>query len=150
MESIHYDHSGYHFTSDKSRMQWDVIHHWLTHESYWAKGIPLDKVKSAGDHSFTIGIFRSERQVGYARIVTDYTSFGYLADVFIIPEHRQKGLSKVLLRCIFDLDWVQELRRFLLCTHDAQGLYQKFGFAPLSHPERFLQIHTPIPYDNKK
>lgn len=95
IQQINYSHLDYHFSSDKSLMQWEAIHDWLSQQSYWVKNIPFDKVKSAGEHSFCIGIFYHEKQIGYARIVTDYYTFGYLADVYIMEEHRKKGLSKL-------------------------------------------------------
>lgn len=147
MQDIDYHFSDYHLSSDKKKMQWHVIHQWLANHSYWAQNIPFERVKSAGEHSFAVGIFHSESQIGYARIVTDYTSFGYIADVFIIEEHRRRGLSKILLECIMNLDWVKELRRLMLYTDDAHGLYRKFGFKTLNAPENFLHINKSSPYE---
>lgn len=147
MQTINFNYFDYFFSSDKEIMQWDVIHNWLSNHSYWAQNIPYKKVKAAGKNSFTIGIFHAKAQIGYARIVTDYTSFGYLADVFIIEEHRNKGLSKILLNCILNLDWVRELKKFMLFTDDAHGLYQQFGFKSLDQPEKFLIISKSTPYE---
>lgn len=140
---------GYHFSSDKSLMQWDAIHNWLSVYSYWSKGISFEMVKTAGEHSFCIGIFNNNLQVGYARIITDYNTFGYLADVYVLETHRQKGLSKKLMDCIVQLNWVKGLRRFMLATKDAHELYKKFGFITPAHPDRLMEITQPDIYLKK-
>lgn len=141
---IDYRQGNYLFSSDKDLMQWGVVHQWLSAESYWARNVALERVISAGQNSFCVGIFHMEKQIGYARLVTDYTTFGYLADVFVMEEHRKKGLSKLLLKCLFELEWVNGLRRIMLATMDAHGLYQQFGFKAVLKPERFLEINKSL------
>ena len=134
---------GYLFTTDKSLMKLDQIHRWLSERSYWAEGIPYDTVKTTFDHSFCIGMLQGDTQVGYARMVTDYAVFGYLADVFVLEEHRGKGLSKIMLRLLLSPDWVVGLRGIRLATKDAQGLYEQFGFTLCKNPERQMEITRP-------
>jgi GNAT superfamily N-acetyltransferase len=130
----------YLFSNDKSKLQRDVIHRYLSEESYWAKNIPREIVDKSIEGSVCFGIYFNSNQVGYARVITDHTSFGYLADVFILEEHRAKGLSKHLMRFIMDYAPFKNFRRFMLATRDAHGLYEKFGFTPLAEPNRFMEI----------
>ncbi len=146
MEQVQSEHRGYRYSSDKSLLQIPVIHRYLAEDAYWSEQIPLATVQTAIENSFCIGIYQGEIQVGFARIVTDYATFGYLADVFVLPEHRGIGLSKFLMECITALDWVNGLRRFSLATLDAQGLYSQFGFRSPEHPDRLLEITRPGMY----
>ena len=131
---------GYLFSNDKTKLQVDVIHNYLSNESYWAKNIPIDIVKKAIEGSLCFAVYFNEEQVGFARVVTDSATFGYLADVFILPNYQGKGLSKQLMRYIMDYDVFKPLRRFMLATKDAQGLYKQFGFNQLGFPERIMEI----------
>jgi GNAT superfamily N-acetyltransferase len=142
--TIHYD--GYTITTDKSRLQPETIHKWLSEESYWSKHIPFDVVKTAFDNSYCIGVLSGNEQVGYARLITDYATFAYLADVYVLNEHRGKGLSKQMLEVLMQLDWVKGLRKILLATLDAHDLYKQFSFASLVIPERYMEISRPIIY----
>lgn len=130
----------YLISSDKQRLQIDVIHNYLSTESYWAQNIPLTTVKAAIDGSICFGIYKGKNQIGFARVITDGVTFGYLADVFILDKHRGKGLSKELMMFIMDYPSFKNFRRFMLATKDAHTLYEKFGFKLLSTPERFMEI----------
>ncbi len=135
-------------STDPAKLDLAVIHKYLSEESYWAKHIPFEVVKRSVDHSFCFGLYYRGQQVGFARMITDKATFGYLADVFILPEHRGKGLSKWMLGFIHSHPDLQGFRRWLLGTLDAHELYKQFGWAPLP-PEvvsRFLQLHTPDVY----
>jgi RimJ/RimL family protein N-acetyltransferase len=132
--------AGYIVTLDRNLMSVTDIHGWLTTRSYWAAGIPIEVVQQAFDHSFVSGVIKDGRQVGYARLVTDYAVFAYLADVFIVEEHRGQGLSKAMVRLMMEQPWVSRLRKLLLATMDAHGLYANFGFMPLRNPERMMEI----------
>lgn len=123
-----------------SSMDIKAIHDFLCHESYWAKGISLASVHKSLQHSFCVDMFDGDKQIGFARLITDYTIFGYLADVYILKPYRGKGLSKQLIQYILDLDFVQKLRRMLLSTLDAQTLYQQLGYDNLAHPERMMEL----------
>lgn len=130
----------YIISTDKNRLDVPYIHQYLSKESYWAQNIPIEIVHQAIEGSLCFGIYFYEKQVGFARVITDYATFGYLADVFVDKEHRGKGLSKELMRFIMSYDMLKGLRRFMLATKDAHGLYARFGFVPLKEPARFLEI----------
>ncbi len=132
-------------TTDKKKMDIVVIHQFIS-QSYWAKGIPIATMQKAIEGSLCFGVFHGERQVGFARVVTDKATFAYLADVFIIEEHRGKGLSKWLMEIIIGQPELQGLRRFLLATRDAHGLYRQFGFKDMVSAENLMQIHNPDIY----
>lgn len=139
---------GYLFSTDKRLLDVMHIRKFLSEKSYWAPGIPFHIVQKAIDNSLCIGIYKDSHQVGFARIITDYSTFGYLADVFIDEEHRGKGLSKKLMSFIQTFDELKMFRRFVLATRDAHGLYAQFGFRPLKRPEVFMEIHNPDVYSN--
>ena len=146
MTPIHVQHMNYIITTDKSLMHVEQIHQWLTEKAYWSKGIPFHLVKSAFDNSFCIGVLSGTEQVGYGRLITDQTTFAYLADVYVLEEHRGNGLGKLMMQTLFDLDWVKGLRRIMLATTDAHELYRKIGFTPLQHPEKIMELSRPRIY----
>lgn len=123
------EREGYAISTDPARLNFAVIHGFLR-ESYWSPGIPRDVVERAAQNSLCFGVYCGTEQVGYCRIITDYTTFAYLADVFILPEHRGRGLSKWMVATIKGHPSLQGIRRWLLFTADAHGLYAQFGFAP--------------------
>ncbi len=135
----------YEISTERSRLDLALIHDYLG-SSYWAQGIPRAVVERSIQHSLCFGAYLDGRQTGFARVVTDYATFAYVADVFVVPEHRGRGISKLLLRAILEHPELQGLRRFLLATHDAHGLYAQFGFQPLAHPEHFMTVHKPDVY----
>ncbi len=132
--------NGYLFSTNKDKLQFDVIYSYLSKESYWARNIPMEIVKKSADGSMCFGIYFNGAQIGYARMVTDKATFGYLADVFILEVYRGKGVSKQLMQFIMDQPDLKGLRRFMLATKDAQGLYKQFGFTQLVMPERIMEI----------
>ena len=129
-------------SSDKHKLDITVIHDYLSKESYWAKNIPFAIVQRSIEGSYCFGLYVTEnsitKQVGFARVVTDCATFGYLADVFVLESYRGKGLSKWLMKTIMDCPDLQGLRRWLLATKDAHGLYLQFGFSALDKPERVM------------
>jgi GNAT superfamily N-acetyltransferase len=131
---------GYLFSSDKTKLQLPVIHYYLSKESYWAQNIPLKIVEASIEGSVCFGIYKVGNQIGYGRVISDKATFGYMADIFVLKEHRGKGLSKNLIEFIISYPEFKHLRRFMLATKDAHELYKKFGFTPLSTPERFMEI----------
>lgn len=137
---------GYLFSTDPKKLQADVIHHYLSVESYWAQRIPRDLVEQAMAGSLCFGVYKHDSQVGFARVITDKASFAYLADVFILTEHRSRGLSKELMKFIMSHEQLQNLRRFMLATKDAHGLYAQFGFTALTEPEQLMEIRSHIIY----
>jgi GNAT superfamily N-acetyltransferase len=139
----------YVISSDKSLLDIGYIHAYISEQSYWANGVPREIIEKSITHSFCFGVYHQLKQVGFARLVTDYATFGYLADVFIDEAHRGKGLSKSLMEVIFETPELHLFRRFLLATRDAHGLYEKFGFTPLRDPTRFMEKHQPEVYKKK-
>jgi len=130
----------YEVSTDTDRLDVDVIHRFLAEVSYWSRGIPRSIVERGIENSLCFGVYHRGAQVGFARIVTDKATFALLADVFILKAHRGKGLSKWLMRCIVEHQDLQGLRRFLLLTSDAHGLYRQFGFKELGNPSRFMEV----------
>ncbi|MGX5689227.1 GNAT family N-acetyltransferase [Arcticibacter tournemirensis] len=133
-------------SADKSMLDIPLIHRYLSEQSYWAKNIPLETVERSIENSLCFGVYSESRQVGFARVITDCATFAYLADVFVLPEYRKKGLSKQLLAFIREYPALQGLRRWMLGTADAHGLYRKFDFSGLAHPERLMEISVPNIY----
>lgn len=130
----------YLFSTDKKKLQLEYIHQYLSEESYWSKNIPMNIVKASIDGSLCFAIYQSNKQIGFARVITDNATFAYLADVFIDKDYRGKGLSKELMKFIMESNFVKVIRSFLLATLDAHSLYEQFGFKPLPEPERLMGI----------
>ena len=135
----------YEISTDPARVDISMVHDFLTN-SYWAKGIPLETVRRSIENSITFGIYHSQKQVGFARISSDQATFAYLADVFILPAYRGRGLSRWLMERIIAHPDLQALRRWMLATKDAHGLYAKFGFTPIKTPDSWMEIHRPDVY----
>ncbi len=127
------------FSTDPRLLDIDLIHAFLSGESYWVPGIRRDKLETAIAHSLCFAVYDGGRQVAFARVVTDRVGFAYLADVFVIPERRGEGLAKRLMAFVLEHPDLQGLRRFALATRDAHGLYAQFGFRPLTAPERWME-----------
>jgi GNAT superfamily N-acetyltransferase len=135
---------GYTISSDPARLDLGVIHEFLS-TCYWAEGIPLEMVRKSIEHSINFGVYHdaSASQVGYARVITDRATFGYLGDVFVIEDHRGRGLSKFLMECIDAHPELGGFRRWVLLTRDAHALYRQFGWAPVVNPDRYMERWTP-------
>lgn len=132
--------NGFVFSDDANRIDRLAIHKYLSTESYWAKGIPMETVNRSIDNSICFGVYKDGEQMGFARWITDKATFGYLADVYILEPYRGLGLSKKLMTLMLFHKDLQGLRRYMLATADAQGLYAQFGFKPLEHPERMMAV----------
>lgn len=132
--------------TDRSRLRVDVIHAFLRDESYWARERTLEQTKTAIQNSICFGLYRGERQIGFARVVSDKATFAYVGDVFVIEEFRGRGLSKWLMQVIVEHPDLQGLRRWVLATRDAHGLYRQFDFAELRFPERWMEKTAPNAY----
>lgn len=144
-----FEKDGYAISTDPAKLEIGVIHHYLSKNSYWAQNILLEVVQRSIANSFCFGVYYMHKQIGFARLITDKATFAYLADVFILPEHRGKGLSKWLIGSIHAHPEMQGLRRWMLGTKDAHGLYKQFGWVPLSAEviPRFMQFHNPDVYN---
>src|SRR5215831_2061417 len=138
----------YVITTDPARVDLAVVHGFLT-SCYWAKGIPLETVRRSIAHSLNFSLHHGERQVGFARVITDYATFGYLGDVFVLESHRGRGLSKWLMQCIDEHPELQGFRRWVLLTRDAHGLYRQFGYHTPAKPDRYMERHSPDVYKPK-
>lgn len=134
-------------STDIEKIDVAFVHRYLSQESYWAKGIPMAIVQKSIENSVCFGIYAGEKQVGFARVLTDKATYGYLADVFIDKSYRRRGLSRWLMECILEHPELQGFRRWLLATADAHGLYAQSGFKPLAKPERWMELHNPDVYN---
>jgi N-acetylglutamate synthase-like GNAT family acetyltransferase len=132
-------------STDRSRIDLRTVHEFLTN-SYWAQGIPEATVQRSIENSICFGVYFGNQQIGFARVITDRATFGYLADVFILETYRRRGLSKWLMECIMSHPDLQGLRRWMLATRDAHGLYSQFGFIPVQKPQRWMERHVPDIY----
>ena len=128
----------YLISTEKSRLDIDVIHRFLS-RSYWAQGIPREVVEQSIEHSLPFGVYKGEQQVGFAGVITDYATFAYVGDVFVLEKYRGLGLSKWVMQVIVEHPTLQGLRRWMLLTGDAHGLYRKVGFTVPASPERYME-----------
>lgn len=134
---------GFSISTDQALLNFEMIYRFLDQDSYWAKGLPPETLRCALANSLCFGVYHNQEQVGLARVVTDRATFAYLCDVFILPAYRGNGLSKWLIQTVRAHPDLQSLRRWLLGTADAHGLYAQFGFTVITKPERFMEIVTP-------
>lgn len=132
---------------DPEKQNLKVIHEFLSN-SYWSKGIPVDTVERSLRESLCFSLFHGDAQVGFARVISDYATIAYLGDVFVLPEYRGRGLSKWLMDCVVSHPDLQGMRRWILATADAHGLYEQYGFTPLQQPDVFMERHDPKVYSN--
>jgi len=130
---------GFTISTEKEKLDIDLIHSFLN-RTYWAEGISKEIIRRSIEGSLCFGVYENDKQVGFARMITDKATFAYLADVFIIEEYRGRGLSKWLMEVIMSHPDLQGLRRMILATKDAHGLYKQFGFTPLINVDRWMQI----------
>jgi GNAT superfamily N-acetyltransferase len=127
---------GYSISTSNEDIDFPYVHRFLSQESYWARGISVRRLRRAIANSLCFRLFCRRRQVGFARVVTDYGVFAYVCDVFVDPNHRGKGLGKLLMSSIMTHERLDEMRRWVLCTKDAHGLYARAGFSALANPQR--------------
>ena len=130
----------FYVSTDKAKLDIELIHNFLTNESYWAKGRSLKTVRKSIEHSLCFGVYHEDRLVGFARVVTDYSVIAWIMDVFIIDQYRKKGLSKMLMDAIMNHPDLQNLQRWGLGTQDAHGLYEQYGFQVIKRPEIYMEI----------
>ena len=137
---------GYLVSTDQGLLDIDAVHAFLSQQSYWANGIARAKFENALQHSLPFGAYRNGAQVGFARVISDFETFAYLADVFVDEAHRGRGVSKLLLGAVLAHPQLVSLRRWMLGTRDAHGLYSQFGFIPLEEPGRWMELSNPDVY----
>jgi len=143
---MEWHHDEFVISTDKARLQLDVIHRYLSEESYWAQGRSIEATRKAVENSICFGVYQADKQAGFARVITDMATFAYLGDVFILPQYQKKGLSKRLMEAILAHPELQNLRRWILATKDAHGLYAQYDFTPLKFPERWMERPAPWAY----
>lgn len=131
---------GYLVSTDPSLLEIDRIHAFLR-KSYWAEGVPRDVVARSTENSIPFGLYDADHQVGFARAITDRTTFAYVADVYVETEHQRRGLGKLQMRAVMAHPDLQGLRRWMLATNDAHGLCRQCGFSELGHPQRWMEKH---------
>jgi len=133
-------------STDPKRLDVDFVHVFLTH-SYWAKGISRELVERSMENSLCFGVYTKGKQVAFARVISDFATYAYLGDVFVIEAYRGNGLGKWMMQCIRQHPQLQGLRRWTLLTRDAHGLYEQFGFTSVKKPDRYMEIHDPEVYE---
>ncbi|XOV91792.1 MAG: GNAT family N-acetyltransferase [Bacteroidota bacterium] len=133
---------GFCISTDKSRLDLDSIHEFLSTKAYWCLNIPKNKVQIAIQNSLCFGLYREEKQIGFARVISDYSTIAYLGDVYILEEYRGQGLSKWLMETIMNHELLQGLRRWILLTGDAHGLYRQFGWTEIADPSKWMELHN--------
>ena len=144
-----FSHAGYLLSDDPARLSLEVIHRYLSEESYWAAHIPREIVARSLENSLGIGIYApTGEQVGFARVISDFATYAWLCDVFVLESHRGHGLGKALIQTVVSHPRLQGLRRFALGTRDAHGLYAQYGFTPLADPTRHMERRNPNVYQS--
>jgi GNAT superfamily N-acetyltransferase len=163
--AMEYRRGDFLISTDPARLDLDLIHDFLTH-CYWAKGIPREVVARSVEHALCFGIYEesprlakegrpfdlaqgkhgTSAQVGFARVISDFATIAYVGDVFVLETHRGRGLGKWMMECIVEHPALQNLRRWILTTRDAHGLYSQVGFSPVKMPERFMEVYRPDVY----
>ena len=147
-ESVEQRHGEFLISTDRARLDLNAIHQFLAGSSYWARQIPFETFARSAENSLCFGVYDSGgAQVGFARVITDFATFAYIADVFVLDSHRGQGLGKRLMECIQQHPQLQGLRRWVLTTRDAHGLYAQYGFASPKFPERYMEILRPNMYE---
>lgn len=146
MEIVEVSFGEFSITTDKQKMDVVAIHEFLSKFSGWSDNIPFDRVRISIENSLNFGLFHSSKQIGFARVITDYSTIAYLGDVYILEGYRGLGLSKKLMECIMGHPNLQGLRRWILLTSTADWLYKKYGFARLAKPEKYMEIFDPEVY----
>ena len=138
----------FHISTDTSELDIDAIHDFLSTQAYWCLNIPKEKVKVSIENSLCFGLYKASKQIGFARIITDFSTIAYLGDVYILEEYRGKGLSKWLMESIMNYPELQGLRRWILLTGDAHELYRKYGWTELNDASKWMELHNKNVYSN--
>jgi N-acetylglutamate synthase-like GNAT family acetyltransferase len=141
---------GFLISTDKNLIDFEIVHKYLSEDSYWAAGIPAERQRKAIENSMCFGVYKNGKQIGLARVITDMATFAYICDVFILDEYRGLGLSKWLMQTIVEHPDLQGLRRWSLATADAHGLYSQFGFTPVSKPKVWMEKFKPYQSPKKE
>ncbi|MFV8325247.1 GNAT family N-acetyltransferase [Flavobacterium sp. ZS1P14] len=146
MKTIEIKFEDFLITTDKTKMDIVAIHDFLSNYSGWSNNIPLEKVKAAIDNSLNFGLFHKEKQIGFARVISDFYTIAYLGDIYVLDDYRGKGLSKKLMDLVINHPNLQGLRRWILLTSSADWLYEKYGFTKLTKPDIYMELYKPDIY----
>ena len=146
MKITEYSFGDYFLTTDKSKLDLVAIHDFLSKHSGWSDNIPFDTVKTSIENSLNFGLFHKDKQIGFARVISDYATIAYLGDVYVLDDYRGQGLSKKLMEGIMSHPNLQGLRRWILLTSTADWLYEKYGFTKLPKPEVYMELFNPDVY----
>ncbi|MFA6403275.1 MAG: GNAT family N-acetyltransferase [Salinivirgaceae bacterium] len=146
MEIIQQSFGEYFITTDKSKMDLVAIHDFLSKHSGWSNNIPFNKVKTSIDNSLNFGLFHLDKQIGFARVISDFSTIAYLGDIYILDTYRGQGLSKKLMDIVMNHPNLQGLRRWILLTSTADWLYEKYGFTKVPKPEIYMELFNPTVY----
>lgn len=150
MEIIEMHFGDYTITTDKSKMDIVSIHQFLSKYSGWSYNIPFERVKTSIDNSLNFGLFHNDKQIGFARIISDFSTIAYLGDIYVLDNYRGQGLSKKLMDVVMQHPNLQGLRRWILLTSTADWLYEKYGFTKLPKPELYMELFDPNVYKEDK
>ena len=148
METIEQTFGEFLITTDKTKMDIDAIHDFLSKYSGWSDNIPFDKVKISIENSLNFGLFHNGTQIGFARVISDFSTIAYLGDIYVLDNYRGQGLSKKLMESVMTHPSLQGLRRWILLTSTADWLYEKYGFAKVPQPEIYMELFNPNVYKN--
>ena len=150
MKTIEYSFGDFFITTDKTKLDIAAIHNFLSNYSGWSDNIPFDRVKLSVDNSLNFGLFHNNKQIGFARVISDYSTIAYLGDVYVLDDYRGQGLSKKLMEAVMTHPDLQGLRRWILLTSTADWLYEKYGFTKIPKPEIYMELFNPDVYATDK
>ncbi|RUT68342.1 N-acetyltransferase [Flavobacterium cupreum] len=146
MENIEQTFGEFLITTDKTKLDLVAIHDFLSKDSGWSDNIPFEKVKTSIDNSLNFGLFHNSKQIGFARVISDFSTIAYLGDIYVLDDYRGQGLSKKLMESVMTHPNLQGLRRWILLTSTADWLYEKYGFTKLPKPEIYMELFNPDVY----
>jgi N-acetylglutamate synthase-like GNAT family acetyltransferase len=146
MENIEQTFGEFLITTDKTKLDLVAIHDFLSKDSGWSDNIPFEKAKTSIDNSLNFGLFHNSKQIGFARVISDFSTIAYLGDIYVLDDYRGQGLSKKLMESVMTHPNLQGLRRWILLTSTADWLYEKYGFTKLPKPEIYMELFNPDVY----
>lgn len=146
MKTIEFEFDDFKITTDRSKMDVVAIHDFLSRYSGWSDNIPFERVKTSIDNSLNFGLFHKEKQIGFARVISDFSTIAYLGDIYVLDNYRGRGLSKRLMDAVISHPNLQGLRRWILLTSTADWLYEKYGFKKVPNPEVYMELYDPNVY----
>ena len=149
LEGLNIEIDGFFFTTDKNKIDVVAAHDFLSNHAYWCKNIPFETFKKSFENSLCFAVFEGEKQIAFGRVISDYATIAYLGDVYVLPEYRGKGISKMLMMQIMEHKELQGLRRWILLTGDAHGLYNQFGWEEIKSPDKWMEIARPNIYSQE-